>query len=69
MVLSDTLFRRADAEEKIVKNRTATLLPDNLFVCLLDTELLKKLLPKEYDESVLERLQFLLEHPNAEDSE
>ena len=68
MVLSDALSRRADAEEQIVKNRTATLLPDNLFVRLLDTELSKNLLLKEYNESVLERLQFLLEHPDAEDS-
>ena len=59
MILSDALSRRADAEEQKEKNRTATLLPDNLFVRLLDTEFTKNtLIPNEseYDNSVLERL-------------
>jgi hypothetical protein len=38
MILSDTLSRRADAEELKEKDRTATLLPSHLFVNLLDTE-------------------------------
>ena len=67
MVLSDALFRRANAEELKEKNRTETLLPDNLFVRVLDTEISKTLASKEYDEPVLERLRFLLEQPNAED--
>ena len=69
MILSDALSRRADAEEQKEKNRTATLLPDNLFVCALDTEISKTLNSKEYDEPVLERIRFLLEQPDAEDSE
>ena len=69
MVLSDALSRRADAEERKEKDRIATLLPDNLFVRILDTEISKTLTNKEYDEPVLERLRFLLEHPNAEDPE
>ena len=70
MVLSDALSRRADAEELKEKDRTETLLPDHLFVNLLDTEfsnLLAKINTSDYDESVLERLRFLTEEPDAED--
>jgi hypothetical protein len=71
MILSDALSRRADAEEQKEKNRSAVLLPDNLFVQILDTSLTKTIFTKEseYDASVLERLQFLLEQPDAEDSD
>jgi hypothetical protein len=70
MILSDALSRRADAEELKEKDRTKTLLPDHLFVNLLDTEfpnLLVKINTSDYDKSVLERLRFLTEEPDAED--
>ena len=69
MILSDALSRRADAEERKEKDRSAVLLPDNLFVQVLDTSFTKLLSQKEseYDDRVLERLQFFLEEPNAED--
>jgi hypothetical protein len=71
MILSDALSRRADAEERKEKDQTAVLLPDNLFVQILDTRLTKLLTEKEseYDENVLERLRFFLEQPDAEDPE
>ena len=59
MVLSDALSRRADAEERKEKDRTAILLPDDLFVRILDTTLTKTALAlkeSEYDDTVLERL-------------
>jgi hypothetical protein len=70
MVLSDALSRRADAEELKEKDRTATLLPDHLFVNLLDMEfsnLLSKIKESDYDESVLSRLRFLTDQPDADD--
>src|SRR5258706_14060370 len=69
MILSDALSRRADAEELKEKDRTETLLPDNLFVRLLDIKFTKLLSKEEteYDVPVLERLNFLEEHPDAED--
>jgi len=71
MILSDALSRRADAEEQKEKDRTAVLLPDDLFVRLLDTHISNIVIKNEseYDPSVLERLRFLLEQPNAEDSD
>jgi hypothetical protein len=71
MILSDALSRRADAEELKEKDRTA-ILPSHLFVNLLDTEfsdLLTKNNDSNYDESVLTRLRFLTEEPDAEDSD
>jgi hypothetical protein len=70
MVLSDALSRRADAEELKEKDRIATLLPDDLFVQLLDTEFSKKLSTikdSDYDQSVFKRLQLLLKEPDADD--
>jgi hypothetical protein len=71
MILSDALSRRADAEERKEKDRTAVLLPDNLFVQMLDTGFAKLLSGKEseYDDHILERLRFLLEQPDADDPE
>jgi hypothetical protein len=66
------LSRRADAEELKEKDRTKTLLPSHLFINLLDAEfsdLLVKIGDSDYDESVLTRLRFLTEEPNAEDSD
>jgi transposase InsO family protein len=70
MILSDSLSRRADAEELKEKDRTAILLPDNLFVQILDTEFSKALANiknEEYDKSVLERLRYLLNEPEEID--
>jgi hypothetical protein len=72
MILSDALSRRADVEELKEKDWTETLLPSHLFVNLLDAEfsdLLTKIDDSNYDESVLTRLHFLMEEPNAEDSD
>jgi hypothetical protein len=55
-----------------VKDQTATLLPGHLFINLLDTEfsnLLTKINDSDYDKSVLTRLCFLMEEPDAEDSD
>ena len=70
MILSDALSRRADNEEQKEKSRITTLLPNQLFINLLDTEfseLLKKTKETEYDPSVLAKLRFLSEEPDAED--
>jgi hypothetical protein len=72
MILSDALSRRADAEELKEKDRTTTLLPSHLFVNLLDMEfsdLLAKVKDSNYDELVLMCLHFLMEEPDAEDSD
>ena len=71
MILSDALSRRADAEELKEKDRTITLFLEDLFVRRLDIELSQILIEDEheYDQPVLKRLQFLLEAPDAEDSE
>jgi transposase InsO family protein len=70
MILSDSLSRRADAEESKEKDRTAVLLPDDLFVQILDMEFSKtlaKIKDSEYDQSVLKRLRYLLTEPDNED--
>ena len=58
MVLLDALSQRADAEELKEKDRTITLLPEDLFVRQLDMELSRILIEDEheYDQPVLERL-------------
>jgi len=70
MILSDALSRRADAEDLKEKNRTMTLLPDNIFVRMLDTEFSEKLAllkEEQYDKPALERLNFLTQEPDADD--
>jgi hypothetical protein len=66
------ILRRADAEELKEKDQTTTLLPSHLFVNLLDMEfsdLLTKVDESNYVESVLMCLCFLMEEPDAEDSD
>ena len=63
MILSDALSQRANAEELKEKDRTITLLLEDLFVRQLDMELSQILIEDkhEYNQLVLERLRFLLE--------
>jgi hypothetical protein len=64
MILSDALSRHADQEEHKVKNQHMTLLPDNIFINLLDTEFasaLNKVDNGQYDPGISERQKNLLE--------
>jgi hypothetical protein len=71
MTLSDPLSRRADQQDQQIENAEQTLLPENLFVNLLKTEmadLLKKANNEDYDLKALEQLKLPDGQTNKEDS-
>ena len=63
MVQSDTLSRRPDfTPEEDTDNEDITMLPDELFISLIDTELQKRILTCErLDSDAMEALKILLE--------
>jgi hypothetical protein len=71
MTLSDPLSRRADQQDQRVEDIEQTLLPEHLFVNLLETEmtnLLKKANDYDYDPKALEQLKLPDGQTNQEDS-
>jgi hypothetical protein len=71
MTLSDPLSRRADVED-VKKEEAVIVLPDSLFVNLLDIELmriLRKTTDEQYDPKALEQLQLPDGQANKEDSD
>jgi hypothetical protein len=64
MVQSDTLSRRADyIPENDTDNENITLLPDNLFVNLIDIDLQNRIMNCTYmDQDAMAALTYILDH-------
>jgi transposase InsO family protein len=70
MIQSDALSRRADAEESKVEKRMQTLLPPDLFIRIIETEIdkvLSKAEQLEYDPGPLQHLNELLQEGTTND--